>query len=177
MYDGSDTIHYGQIETGTNDLDTGQFFGYGGEEYKKHMKVFHIEDYWGNRADRILGVHLNQGLYKYKLTPPYHSTGGGGLPYIQTGLECADPGYIVEMYTGDFGFLPKPSETSGSTSTYWCDYFNTSKTTNDRVAVNSFSSFATPARQGYTGVSMALSWDYSGPNTGGSLMYIPPHST
>ena len=175
MYDTSDATHLGMIETGADDLTTGQFFGYTGLEYSKHVKVFHIEDYWGNRAERVLGLHLNDGLYKYKLIPPYHSAGGGGLPYIQTALECADVGFFSEMHTGDFGFLPKPSETAGGGSLYWCDYFNCTKSGN-MVSIVPFHSKATPTRNGYEALSIHIEVIYSSALVGGSLMYIPPHS-
>ena len=176
MYNSSDTTHSGLIETGSNDLTTGQFFGYTGSEYSKHVKVFHIEDYWGNRADRVLGIHLVNGLYKYKLTPPYNSAGDGGYPYIQTNLECADADFISEMYIGDFGFLPKPSETIGSGSTYWSDYFNCNKSMY-AVAISSFHAYSTPTRNGYEALSIHIHSDYHSILIGGSLMYIPPHSS
>lgn len=173
MYNSGDTTHYGMIETGLDDLTTGQFFGYTGSKYSKHVKVFHIEDYWGNRADRILGIHLVDGAYKYKLTPPYQS---GGAGEIQTNLECAGAGYFSEMYLGDFGFLPKPSETVGDGSTYWCDYFNCNKS-GTMVAISPFHSYGTPARNGYESASIHVNTTYSSELVGGSLMYIPPHST
>ena len=67
--------------------DKGQFFGYNTQT--DHMKVFHIEDFWGCRWDRLVGLMFVNGVWKVKMTPEgsgYNFTGAGYTP-VGTGIS------------------------------------------------------------------------------------------
>ena len=138
------TATYG---TTTNTL--GQFWGT--NDYKNHVKVFHIEDMWGNQAKRIAGLLSNSGQLWAKFHGPYVvSTTATTQDAIAT--ELASEGYThvksiaasdgfsagdyiditsdQDMYathtkTTKFGRFPISAEAingvGGSASTYTCD--------------------------------------------------------
>ena len=96
----------------------GQFWGANDQTHL--VKVFHIEDFWGHRWDRCLGINLVDNQYAYKLVAPYllepDST------YTYSGLYAPTEGYQKLQNTGRYGRLPKT--TGGSSTTFYCDYFN-----------------------------------------------------
>ena len=98
--------------------DKGQFFGY--STTTQDVTVFHIEGWWGNIWDRIVGCVSDRGNVKVKLTPPYNLTGAG---YTETGVvwEGTPSGYIKTTKMDHFGRIP--TGVGGSASTYLCDYF------------------------------------------------------
>ena len=58
--------------------DKGQFFGYSDTAHA--MKVFHIENFWGDRWDRLAGLIYKNGAFRVKMTPEgtgYDLTGEG----------------------------------------------------------------------------------------------------
>jgi hypothetical protein len=125
---------YNEIVTGTKTVksDCGQFCGY--DDNTHHVNVFHIQDFWGNRWDRCLGLVTSDSKYYYKMTPE-----NGGYTITETISDYTDNGYsIAQDYngndimppssnwsknqsTGIFGNLP--TVIGGSDSTYYCDYF------------------------------------------------------
>ena len=162
--------HEGMLKTGLDDLDTGQF--YGTDDTTHHVKVFHIEDYWGERFERSVGLHLVDNKYMYKLTPPYISSGSTST-YTLTNLDAPGAGYPTDFYLGDFGLLPKTI--GGSTSTYFCDYFN-STSTGTRTAM--FSGFyENEYNNGYYYLSVGNIAGATFTTLGASPCYNPPHST
>ena len=110
--------HYGHLNTGTL-KDKGQFFGY--SDTTHDVKVFYMENCWGNTWNRCLGLINASGTYKYKLSPPYNLTGDGYASI--TGVSVPASGWQVNTKTGHFGRLPLTTGTGGSSSTYTCDYF------------------------------------------------------
>lgn len=114
-YDESDTTTYGKLTTGTS--GAGQFWG--ASDATHHVKVFHIEDFWGNRYDRCLGLNLVNDQYVYKLVRPYALDTDSS--YTNSGLTAPSSGYQKSQNVGRFGTLPKT--VGGSASTYECDYF------------------------------------------------------
>ena len=100
------------------------------------VKVFGMEDWWGNQWRRMAGLILISGTIYTKLT---HSTADGstatgynitGSGYINTGLKClgTSGGYISKVT-----YNPKyatPTVASGSETTYYADglWFNNSDT-------------------------------------------------
>lgn len=112
-YDSSDTTTYGKLPTGTS--GAGQFWGANDETH--HVKVFHIEDFWGNRTDRCLGLHLVDNEYVYKLVRPYATTPDS--TYTSSGKQAPVQGMIKNASIGEFGFLP--TETGWNGATYFCD--------------------------------------------------------
>lgn len=112
---------YGKLATGSNDLTTGQFWGVDDEAH--HVKVFHIEDFWGNRSDMCWGL-IGVDLFVYiKPTRPYNTTPDSS--YIDTGvvLPLTTTAFIKDMYVSTEGVFPKMG--GASNSTYMCDYMRT----------------------------------------------------
>ena len=110
------SVYYGVLQTGTLN-DKGQFFGY--NTTVEQVKVFHIEGWWGDQWDRVVGLIMDHGKVKVKMTPPYNLTGEG---YTDTGvdLSAVANGYTKTTTMREFGRIP--TGTGGSASTYLCDY-------------------------------------------------------
>lgn len=96
------------------------------------VKVFGIENYWGNQWERIAGWINDKGTQKIKLTwgnqdgstvAGYNETGAG---YISVGLTPAGTsgGYISSATLTAYGLIPQTA--SGSSTTFECDgwWFN-----------------------------------------------------
>lgn len=125
----SSASDYGKLPTGgynstIGDMSTysfaptGQFWG--SSVTNKHVKVFHIEDFWGNRFDRCLGLNLVDGVYKVKMRPPYALDSDSTYDAISD-VTSPNSGYILNVSTGNYGSLP--TQTGASQSTGFCDYF------------------------------------------------------
>lgn len=124
--------HYGFCACGSL-KDKGQFFGYGPGQTTKAVKVFHIENFWGNRLDRLVGLVLDNGTYKAKMTPEgngYNLTGAGYTavgPTISNAAAASGSGWQKETMQTEFGRLPiMPLE--GSDATYETDYYGWNRT-------------------------------------------------
>lgn len=115
------------ITTGTL-MNKGMFYGISANT--SAVKVFHIENFWGNQWDRTAGVILNftDGYVYVKMTPEgegYRTTdvtgmtktivipAPGGSQYVQSCKAAAEG-------ADDFGVIPD-GYISGSDSTYYCD--------------------------------------------------------
>ena len=168
--DSSETTHEGAIKTGVNDLNTGQFYGVNNET--SHVKVFHIEDYWGNRFERSVGLHIVDNKYMYKLTPPYTSS-GSAQTYTLTNIDAPDVGYLTNCYVGEYGMLPKT--VGGSTSTYFCDYFNVNASGTRTAIFGGF--YETLGNCGSYFLSLATASGSTSTTLGASPCYNPPHSS
>lgn len=111
------------LKTGTLS-DKGQFCGYSASG--KAMKVFHIENWWGNAWERIAGLMYVSGAIRTKMSPPYNTTGDG---YTNTGVTMGGTsgGYCSVTKMTENGRLPVTM--SGSETTYTCDggWFNASQ--------------------------------------------------
>lgn len=112
-----------QQNTGTLKLK-GQFFGYSSaQSVVNGVKVFHLEDWWGNVWKRCAGLINANGAIKYKLYPAYNLDGTG---YTAAGVTPSgtNGGYISKSKMTDAGSVPYVA--SGSESTYECDglWFN-----------------------------------------------------
>ena len=141
---GSDS--YGVLPTGTLN-DKGMFYGYTGTlssgDNNLAVKVFGIENWWGNISRRNMGLILSAGTYYYKLTKGTEdgSTVSGfntasiadsaGTPtgWIRGGtidggsVSSSDIWYGVpeDMYVGDFGLLDKTYDTADDKTKNFCD--------------------------------------------------------
>lgn len=98
------------------------------EDGSHHVRVFHIEDLWGNRWDRCLGLHLINGIYKVKMFAPYYATaptGSGALlpdeTYETLSLTPPSVNYLQNQSTGFYGNIP--ISTSGDKNKGYCSYF------------------------------------------------------
>jgi len=117
------------IATGTMDAK-GLFWG--SSDQTSGVKVFGMENYWGNTWRRIAGLINANGTIKIKLTPgktdgstatEYNTDGTG---YISLGALTGgtNGGSISEMQFNEYGMYAKTA--SGSSSTYYPDgyWFN-----------------------------------------------------
>ena len=111
------------LRTGTIS-DKGRFYGTNGTGTA--VKVFHIENWWGNIWKREAGFMYVGGKIKVKMTAPYNTTGDG---YTDTGVTMGgtNGGYISATKMTRYGRLPVTM--SGSDSTYTCDggWYNASQ--------------------------------------------------
>lgn len=107
---------------------------YGKSDQTSGVKVFGMENPWGNLWRRIAGLINANGTVKLKLTygkedgstvDGYNTTGSG---YISHGtMSGTSGGYTSHMHITDRGITPETI--SGSDSTYYCDgaWFNNSQ--------------------------------------------------
>ena len=132
---------YGQTSSaeymlGTGTMNTrGLFWGHNSGTYG--VKVFGMENWWGNQWRRYAG-HINaSGTQKIKLTygtqdgssaSSYNTDGSGYITISSATPGGTSGGYISEMKFDTYGMHPKTA--SGSSSTYFCDglWFNNGQT-------------------------------------------------
>lgn len=91
------------------------------------VKVFHIENFWGDICKILQGLVYNTtGKYGVKMTRPY-STSGSGYTAMSFGVTGTSGGYQSAHNMSEYGCLP--TTVSGSDSTYIPDgaWFNTSQ--------------------------------------------------
>ena len=104
--------------------DKGQF--YGTNANRDAVKVFHIENWWGDTWERIAGLMYVGGKIKTKMVPTYNTTGDG---YTDTGVTMSGTsgGYVSTTKMTENGRLPVVC--SGSETTYTCDggWYNASQ--------------------------------------------------
>ena len=115
-----------RINTGTMD-SKGLFWG--SNAMTSGVKVFGMENYWGNQWQRIAGYINDKGVQKIKLTygqfdgstvDGYNINGDGYIElseYDVSDIQTAQ--YISKMNLFSFGLLPK--STKGSSTTYFTD--------------------------------------------------------
>lgn len=116
--------HYGHLQSGTL-MDKGQFYGY--DDTTHAVKVFHIENFWGGRWDRLVGLIQRGGVYLAKMTPEgagYNLTGEGYTPMAKSleGLPASGTGWQRDTHNSPLGRVPI-GPFSGSDATYTCDFF------------------------------------------------------
>lgn len=134
-YTNDSSINYGMINSGTMD-DKGLFWGsnVSSTSSRNGVKVFGMENWWGNQWRRFAGLILDSGTYKTKMcygvsdgstVKGYNLTGDG---YVSSGITLGGTsnGYINIIDYSNGMSLPKTA--SGSSSTYYCDglWFNNS---------------------------------------------------
>lgn len=112
------------INTGTI-YNKGQF--YGSNSDTSAVKVFHIENYWGNQSDRILGIYCPGNSITLQLTPvkksyTYSGNSITGEFSANNNLGNFPSGYIKNMKV--VGGVLFPNNVSGTSTTYFCDYYN-----------------------------------------------------
>lgn len=123
----SATSASGLIATGT--AGTGQFWG--DDAQGKQVKVFHVEQFWGNQWDRTAGLINNSGNGLYvKMTPEgggYRVTDVNGYTKLNIVMSGTSGGYISQTVMTEFGRIP--TVVSGSETTNECDgsWFNNSQ--------------------------------------------------
>ena len=122
------------LRTGTMN-GRGQFYGTNGTG--AGVKVFGMENWWGNQLRRTAGLLNVSGTQKYKLTwstvdgssqVGYDATGAGYLVANSATPAGTSGGYINKMKFMSKAFVA--TQSSGSDSTYYCDgqWFNNGQT-------------------------------------------------
>lgn len=118
---GSQASHL--LQTGTLS-NKGRFYGTNGSG--TGVKVFHLENWWGNAWERIAGLMYVGGKIYTKMVAPYNTTGTG---YTNTGVAMGGTsgGYCNITKMTENGRLPVTM--SGSETTYTCDggWYNASQ--------------------------------------------------
>ena len=119
------------IDTGT--MDTKGMF-WGDDDQTSGVKVFGMENRWGNLFRRTAGwinangtqkIKITQGTYDGSTVENYNLTGDGYLTVAVATPSGTNGGYISSM-KNDLPFGRIPVVASGSATTYECDvlYFN-----------------------------------------------------
>ena len=153
---GQTAIQDYEIESclGTGTMNTnGLFWGFSNNT-SYGVKVFGMENWWGNQWRRFAGLVCNNGTYKYKLTRGIQD-GSTQDDYVISASATDYNGYLTAFTIDDtisgyisaekFGLWGNiPIEANGSSSTYWCDNINTTISTTPRVARRG--SYATATR-------------------------------
>ena len=105
-------------------LDKNGLF-YGTNTYTP-VKIFGMENYWGNYRRSIVGFAMINRIPYVKMTydtsdgstvEGYNTTGNG---YVKCNISLSSRGYISKLSYGSYGFVPQTFR--GSTQTYYCDY-------------------------------------------------------
>lgn len=128
------------LATGTMN-DKGLFYGTNGTGVG--VKVFGMENWWGNQWRRIGGWINDNGTQKIKMTygssdgstvTGYNTTGSGYISISNSTPSGTDKAYIDKMLITDKGLIPKSSG-NGSATTYYTDglWFNNSQVNYARV--------------------------------------------
>ncbi len=111
-------------------MNKGMFWG--SSSNTSAVKVFHIENFWGNQWDKTAGLILNytDGYVYVKMTPEgegYRVTDTNGMTKTTAIPAIGELKYISSCKAAvegadDFGVIPV-GVTSGSASTYYCDSY------------------------------------------------------
>ena len=118
--DGNGVLHTGTLNT------AGLFWG-ASDSYHA-VKVFGIENFWGNIWKWYVGLINNNGTYKVKLThgtqdgstaTDYNLTGDG---YISAGAVPSGE-WQKTQFVNALGFILPATTGGASSSTYYCDHF------------------------------------------------------
>lgn len=162
----------GLLTTGT--MNTKGLF-WGNQDKKSGVKVFGMENWWCNIWRRIAGWINNKGNHKIKLTygtadgstvNGYNETGDG---YITLSGVAGTNGYISKMVGSEYGLFP--SETSGSSSTRYCDYFFVNTSNVCHALVGGYSGNGLSCGAWYSSLNNTVS--YSGWHIGASISCKP----
>lgn len=101
---------------------------YGSKSSSQGVKVFGIENFWGNLLRRTAGYIYNNSMQKVKMTYGkqdgstcigYNITGDGYVEIPNSQINGSNGGYIKTMVYNKMGIFPKII--SGSSSTYYTD--------------------------------------------------------
>ena len=104
------------LQTGT--MNTKGLF-WGESTGESGVKVFGMENFWGNQWRRTAGLILANGITKARLTSPYNTDGSGYKTISSVAPSGTSGGFIKDIIFTKDGFAP--SAASGSESTYYCD--------------------------------------------------------
>lgn len=133
----------------TGTMNTKGLF-WGNQDNKSGVKVFGMENFYGNVWKRIGGWISDRGTQKIKMTygqsdgsttDGYNETGSGYIVIGNSTPIGTSGGYISKMLITDNGLIPTIA--SGSATTYYCDglWFNNSQVDYALVGGDSYSGF------------------------------------
>ena len=130
------TFGNGRINNSSNMIGTGTmntkglFWGSNGNN--DGVKVFGIENFWGNQWHRTAGLVSVDLVTKYKMTRGTEDGSSAG-DYVVSTTGSDYSGYLTgptlpssNNYVSKMSFTPDmfiTKEVSGTSATYWCDYF------------------------------------------------------
>lgn len=163
--DGNSAIYGNTGYTNDKGMDWGESTG------KFPMKLFGLEDFYGNIYEFIDGIHSGSNRQLLAADGNYNDTGSG---YITVSSATAPSNWSRFMRypvgTNAGGFAPLVSDTNaGSDTTYFCDYADVGA---DRLAFfGGYWKNAGNAGVFYLQVSLQASITY--PNYGARLMFFP----
>ena len=118
-----------QYMIGTGTMD-GKGLFWGSYDTTYGVKVFGMENWWGNQWRRYSGYMMTSYVQKYKMTcgrqdgstaDGYNTTGDG---YLIGATSPMENGYIKKMQFDENCFLP--TEVGSDASHYWCGYWQQS---------------------------------------------------
>lgn len=140
---------------------------YGTGDQTTQIKLFGLEDFWGNVLEFADGIIINQTNNILTATDSFNSTGSG---YKSYGTIAVVSGYLSKPQgTSETGFLPQKA--SGSTSTYFCDY-----TSSDTLAYLKTVAFGGHRQYGYSSGIFSATNGYKTSDTntyvGARLMFL-----
>ena len=118
---GSNTTSISTGGTNTKGMDFGETTG------TLQMKLFGLEDFWGNVWEFIDGVYSDSSGNILTATENFNNTGSGYTNQDSSGLSSYTYGFMTDVQgTSEKGFIIKAI--GGSSSTYYCDsvYFDVS---------------------------------------------------
>lgn len=139
---------------------------YGASNGQTPVKLFGMEDFWGNLWAFIDGIHYSQ---YHKILTSFSEFNDMGNGYQEVGSTAGDvaAGWMSKSIgTSLAGFFPL--ETSGSSSTYYCDNSNAYGTNNIVVVGGAYSS---ASATGIFRLSTVPS-SYTADANGARLMYL-----
>ena len=97
----------------------------GAQSHPCGVKVFHIENFWGDRWERQLGICAKNGVVLVKMTPEgsgYNATADGYTPVMESKNTASGSGYRKATVQTEYGAIPIPPCT-GSATTYETDFY------------------------------------------------------
>lgn len=122
--DSQTTIGRGYVDENTAAIATGgtdkKGMDFGETTGKLQMKLFGLEDFWGNVRELIDGLFINSTRNILTATENFNDTGAEYVDHGQ-GATANISGYMSKIQgSSDTGFITK--EGSGSETTYFCDF-------------------------------------------------------
>ena len=162
---------------------------WGSDDYYQHVKVFGIEDWWGNHWKLTLGFVSHGGKLYVQMTPPYYVTSKDITGnYSKLAFEFSGSNdYITSMRMNNKGLFPKASDGTGGPDIGCCDYLEFNKGgVSDKFAMlggarlgDQCGAFTTSLRRINTyssyDVGFYMRWSqYGYISSGGSTPVVPP---
>ena len=125
--DSQTAVGYGYANNNSASISTGgtnaKGMDFGETTGKLQMKLFGLEDFWGNVYEFIDGIFCDSSRNILTATENFNDTGDGYTNQGSSGLSSNTYGYMTDVQgTSEKGFALKSN--GGSSSTYYCDTVN-----------------------------------------------------